>query len=65
MQCMLCDDEQEVRHINLYIVGSEGCNLCHACEMDLVTHIRNMRTLANRTKLRFIKGLKKVGKEHA
>ena len=41
--CMLCHSSPiEVRHINLYTVGSEGTYACHECEMKLVEFARNL-----------------------
>ena len=35
--CMLCHSSPiEIRHINLYTIGSEGTYVCHECEMKLV-----------------------------
>ena len=54
MECMICSDNVNVRNVNLFIIGSEGLEICHACEMDLVTHIRAMRNMVNRGKLRMV-----------
>lgn len=34
--CTVCQEVTDVRYIDLYTVGSEGTNLCHACEMVVV-----------------------------
>jgi len=47
--CMICKRDEEVRHFNLYVSGSEGLTVCHACEMDIVMHIRNMIAVAGRS----------------
>jgi len=40
---MLCHSSPiEVRHINLYTVGSEGTYACHECEMKLVEFARKL-----------------------
>jgi hypothetical protein len=49
--CMLCQSEAEVRHINLYIIGSEGLNACHSCEMKLVEFARKLMSENGRLKL--------------
>lgn len=38
--CTVCQEVTDVRYIDLYTVGSEGTNLCHACEMDVVGFIQ-------------------------
>lgn len=41
--CMICHTSPiEVRHINLYTVGSEGTYACHNCEMKIVDFIRTL-----------------------
>ena len=47
MQCMICQRKKEVRNIPLYVIGSGGLNICHICEMALVTHIRELMRLAS------------------
>ena len=38
--CMMCHEMGPVRHIALYVVGSEGLFVCHDCEMVLVKVVR-------------------------
>jgi hypothetical protein len=38
--CMMCHQMGQVRHINLYVVGSEGLFVCHDYEMVLVKVVR-------------------------
>jgi hypothetical protein len=40
--CMLCGEEEGVRHIDLYVIGSEGLWVCHACEMKVVEYVRGL-----------------------
>ena len=50
----MCHETKEVRYIDLYTVGSEGTDLCHECEMEVVgfirrrTHILLSQAVANR-----------------
>lgn len=45
MQCMMCfENVDETRYINLYVIGSEGLEVCHKCEMELVYLIRKIRS---------------------
>jgi hypothetical protein len=51
--CMLCHSAPvEVRHINLYIIGSEGLYACHSCEMQVVEFARNLMLENGRRKLK-------------
>ena len=59
MSCLICENDDTVRHVNLYISGSEGLWICHQCEMVVVTHIRDMRLIAGTVKLRTIQTQKK------
>jgi len=45
-QCTICASVEDVRHLPLYVIGSEGLQVCHTCEMDLVTHVRSLMHLA-------------------
>ena len=50
--CMLCHSSPiEVRHINLYTVGSEGTYACHECEMKLVEFARSLSQENGKRKL--------------
>lgn len=39
-QCLICMHDKPVRNIDLYVIGSEGLNACHDCEMELVRHVQ-------------------------
>ena len=45
-KCMICYSDKDTRHINLHIMGSEGLDICHDCEMRLVSIIRHMMSLS-------------------
>lgn len=49
--CTSCLAITECKHLPLYIIGSEGCCVCHQCEMDVVNYIRTSRSLAGRAQL--------------
>jgi hypothetical protein len=54
--CMLCHSSPiEVRHINLYIIGSEGTYACHECEMKLVEFARSLSQENRKRKLQAAK----------
>ena len=40
--CRLCGETKEVRHVNLFVFGSEGLWICHDDEMKLVEFARQM-----------------------
>lgn len=40
-RCNICGEEKDVRWKNLYLIGSEGIDICHPCEMDLLAYLRN------------------------
>lgn len=63
--CMLCHSSPiEVRHINLYTVGSEGTYACHECEMKLVEFARNLIQENGRRKLQARLNNKEVSDQH-
>jgi len=42
--CRMCgEDLVKVRNIDLYVIGSEGLNACHDCEMLLVSYVNTIR----------------------
>jgi hypothetical protein len=53
--CMVCHAIAHVRHIPLYVVGSEGLWICHACDMMLVACVQGlMRALGEQRKQRVL-----------
>ncbi len=50
MSCMICQSEEDTKHLPLYVIGSEGLNICHSCEMMLVHYIQDMMQVANVSK---------------
>ena len=41
--CMICHNIKQVRHINIYPVGSEGLFICKVCEFEiLLPYIKNV-----------------------
>ena len=64
MHCTLCGEESNedltVRNINLYVVGSEGTNLCFSCEMIIVELFRKMMSLKSRVYIRGYKNGKRI-----
>lgn len=60
MECRLCYEDKETRNINLYVNGSEGLQLCHACEMSVVNTIREIQSAVARAKLVLIKNQQQV-----
>lgn len=59
--CMMCYKTKKVRHINLYLVGSEGFLCCESCEYEILELIRKKRYKAVKRKRELFKNLKKKG----
>ena len=47
-QCRCCGDKGKVRHLAIYVVGSEGLDVCHDCEMAIVEFCRSLIRVAGR-----------------
>jgi hypothetical protein len=48
-ECWLCGRIEDTnRHFDLYVYGSEGIVFCHQCEMMLVNHIRELKSISTR-----------------
>ena len=54
-RCGICTDEVEVRHIAVYIIGSEGLDVCHECEMLIVNYIRGLKQVVAKSKMLGVK----------
>lgn len=62
-RCNICHEDKEVRWKNLYLIGSEGINICHPCEMDLLAYLRkksNEFAIAKKEKIKKSKERKNV-----
>ena len=58
--CMMCSRFPiEIRHINLYLAGSEGFYCCKDCENELLEFIRKKSRESVRKKKEIFKNLKK------
>lgn len=57
MECRIChqvacgDRTVTVRNLNLYVIGSEGLDICHACEMIIVNTVRHLMEVSARAKI--------------
>lgn len=58
--CSICWIYEEVKHLPIYVRGSEGIELCHDCEMLLVDFINNLINLSGR--VRKVDALVRLGK---
>ena len=61
-ECRICHVIEECRHVNLYVVGSEGLMLCHECEMRIVEYVRGMVSLTSKAKMAGYRACKEVQK---
>jgi hypothetical protein len=62
-ECWLCGrNEKENRYFDIFVNGSEGLVLCHQCEMQLVKHIQELKSLSTRAILIRAKCLKETSK---
>jgi ribosome-binding protein aMBF1 (putative translation factor) len=59
MSCYICKEDVEVRRIDLYVIGSEGIDVCHDCELILVDTARNFSLIATKAKISVHRKLKK------
>lgn len=54
-ECYGCGEVQQTRHYNLFVRGSEGCNLCLVCQIEIVDLLRSKHNAAiERKKQEFI-----------
>lgn len=58
--CRICrTKEEEVKHLPLYISGSEGLEICHGCEMVLIDIIIGMVSVVSHCKRSLYKEMHK------
>ena len=58
--CRVCVEFGEVKHLPLYVSGSEGVELCNDCEMIVVDLVRSMIRTTAKSRLIFAKDLKRI-----
>ncbi len=42
-RCTICHEDKPVRHKNIYIIGSEGTDICMDCEKELLRFLEGRR----------------------
>jgi len=49
---MVCHrDNVEIEHLPIYVIGSEGLNVCHPCKMLITDFVRGLISLYGRFSL--------------
>jgi len=54
-RCNICLEDKDVRWKNIYLIGSEGIDICHPCEMDLLKYLQDKSRDFQRAKIARIK----------
>ena len=44
--CLICQENTETKFLPIYVIGSEGINICQNCEMSLIRHITEQMRVA-------------------
>jgi hypothetical protein len=42
-RCSICGDKTEVRHKNIWLIGSEGTDMCWPCEKAMLRFLENRK----------------------
>lgn len=66
MDCRICGEEAEIgdiKHLDLFIIGSEGVDVCFNCEMKIVEFIRALKSVSGGSYIRGRKHEKRGRKE--
>ena len=53
--CTICQREAETKHLPIYVIGSEGVEVCHVCDINLVKHIRHLMDIASAMRMQAYK----------
>lgn len=57
--CTLCECEsEEIKHLPLYVIGSEGIDVCFNCQIILTKTAQSIMEIAARVKKNTIKKIK-------
>ena len=62
MGCRICGTKGDTKHIDLYITGSEGLQVCRLCEMAIIDMIRIMMLVAAKARIATRKAIKEEEK---
>ena len=63
-KCTLCGLEtNDLTHLQLYVIGSEGINACISCRMILTNVAEGIKHTANHIRLSKVRDKKKQNKE--
>lgn len=54
-KCLICGEETKVRHKNIWLIGSEGTDMCMPCERDLLRYLRERQRLFIKSKLLWLR----------
>jgi hypothetical protein len=59
-RCLVCHHTGDgIRNINLYVIGSEGLDVCYQCEMVILDMVKHLLFAAGRARMMTMKELKK------
>lgn len=53
--CTICGSEDDVRYKNIFLIGSEGIDICWTCEKDLLEYLDERRRSFTFKKLKRLK----------
>lgn len=53
--CYLCEAKGPIKHLPIYVSGSEGICVCLSCADTISEIIRRMKNVGGRTKRQFMK----------
>jgi len=61
-KCSMCGNVKNIRFKNLYVTGSEGINICIACEIQILDFVRHLMREASENKKARFKAVKLIEK---
>jgi hypothetical protein len=57
--CRICGGEGKTRHFSFYAFGSEGVEMCEACQIATSNFIRSMAEACSRAKVNILRKTKR------
>ena len=61
MRCSICQtnvEQDQLKHLSLYVNGSEGVEVCPSCDLTIRDYIIGLQRVATRSRLSFAKAIK-------
>jgi hypothetical protein len=63
-RCNICGKDTNVRNKNIWLIGSEGTDMCWSCEKEMINFLEERKRFFLRLKIKERKKMRKEGKTY-